>query len=100
MVKNLPANAEDMGLIPGSKDPLKEGMTTHFSILAWEIPCTEEPEGLQLRGSQRVGHNLVTSVFTFFHFQWIHRHIVNLRVKESKSEVAQSCPTLWRPCGL
>ena len=57
MVKNLPANAEDMGSIPGSKDPLKEGMATHFSILAWEIPCTEEPEGLQSMGSQRVRHD-------------------------------------------
>ena len=53
MVKNLPANAEDMGSIPGSKDPLKEGMTTHFSILAWEIPCTEEPEGLQSMALQK-----------------------------------------------
>ena len=35
-------------------------MATHSSILAWEIPCTEEPGGLQPMGLQRVGHNLAT----------------------------------------
>ena len=39
------------------EDPLEEEMATHSSILAWEIPWTEEPGGLQLMGSQRVGHN-------------------------------------------
>ena len=39
------------------EDPLEEEMATHSSILAWEIPWTEEPSGLQLMGSQRVGHN-------------------------------------------
>ena len=41
----------------GQEDPLEEGMTTHFSILAWRIPWTEEPGGLQSMGSQRVGHD-------------------------------------------
>ena len=41
----------------GQEDPLKEGMTTHSSILAWRIPWTEEPGRLQSMGSQRVGHN-------------------------------------------
>ena len=36
-----------MDLIPGSEDPLEEGMATHSSILAWEIPWTEEPGRLQ-----------------------------------------------------
>ena len=63
VVKNLPANAGDASLIPGSgrslgqEDPLEEGMATHSSILAWEIPWTEEPGGLQSTGSQRVGYN-------------------------------------------
>ena len=35
-------------------------MATHFTILAWEIPCTEEPGGLQSMGSQRVGHGSAT----------------------------------------
>ena len=38
---------------PGWGDPLEEGMTTHSSILAWEIPWTEEPNGLQSVGSQK-----------------------------------------------
>ena len=46
LVKNPRANAGDVGLILGSKDPLKEEMATQFSILAWEIPQTEEPGGL------------------------------------------------------
>ena len=54
MVKNLPANAGDTGSIPGSgrlPAPEKE-MATHSSILAWEIPWTEEPGGLQSKGLQ------------------------------------------------
>ena len=38
-------------------DPLEEGIATHSSILAWRIPWTEEPGGLQSIGSQRVGHD-------------------------------------------
>ena len=41
----------------GREDPLEEGMATHFSILAWRIPWTEEPGGLQSVGSQRVGYD-------------------------------------------
>ena len=41
----------------GQEDPLEEVMATHSSILAWEIPWTEEPGGLQSVGSQRVGHD-------------------------------------------
>ena len=47
MVKNLLANAGDIGSIPGSKDFLEKEMATHSSTLAWEIPWTEEPGGLQ-----------------------------------------------------
>ena len=57
MVKNLFAMQEiDVGSILVSGRPLEEEMTTHSSILAWEIPRTGEPGGLNL-GSQRVGHN-------------------------------------------
>ena len=41
----------------GQEDPLEKGTATHSSILAWRIPCTEEPGGLQSMGLQRVGHN-------------------------------------------
>ena len=40
----------------GQEDPLEEEMVAHSSTLAWRIPCTEEPGGLQSTGSQRVGH--------------------------------------------
>ena len=45
------------GSIPGREDPLEKEMATHSSILACEIPWTEEPGGLQSLGSQRVGHD-------------------------------------------
>jgi len=41
----------------GWEDPLEKEMATHSSILAWEIPWTQEPGGLQSMGLQRVGHN-------------------------------------------
>ena len=41
----------------GREDPLKDGMATHFSILAWRIPWTEEPGGLLSMGLQRVRHD-------------------------------------------
>ena len=46
MLKNLPATPENPGLIP-KEDPLEKRMATHSSILAWRIPWTEEPGGLQ-----------------------------------------------------
>ena len=52
MVKNLCANAGDVGSIPELEDPLEEGMATHSSILAWRIPLTEQPGGLWSIGSQ------------------------------------------------
>ena len=57
VVKNPPFNAGDAGSIPELGRPLEEKMATHSSILAWRIPWTEEPGGLQSRGSHRVGHN-------------------------------------------
>ena len=44
----------------GGEDPLEYEMATHSSILAWEIPRTEEPDGLQSMGSQRVGNDCAT----------------------------------------
>ena len=49
----------------GQKDPLEKEMATHCSILAWIIPWTEKPGGLQSMGLQRVGHNWVINTFTF-----------------------------------
>ena len=83
MVKNMPANAGDLGLISGLGRFLGRGNGNPYSgILAWEIPWTEESGGLQIKGSQRVGHNSMTEqqqtaptkccVFFFFFFlmQW------------------------------
>ena len=44
----------------GWEDPLEKEMATHSRIIAWEIPWTEEPGGLQSMGSKRIGHDLVT----------------------------------------
>ena len=44
----------------GREDPLEKEMATHSSILAWRIPWTEEPGGLQSMGWKRVGHDLLT----------------------------------------
>ena len=56
-VRNPPAMQETQVQSLGWEDPLEKGMTTHSSILAWRNPWTEEPDGLQSMGSQRVGHN-------------------------------------------
>ena len=56
-VKNLPAMQETLVLSLGWEDLLEKEMATHSSTLAWEIPWTEEPSGLQSTGSQRVEHN-------------------------------------------
>ena len=57
MVKHLPAVQETQVRSLGREDPLKKGMATHSSIIAWRIPRTEEPGGLQSVESQRVRHN-------------------------------------------
>ena len=53
---NLPAMWKPQVWSLGQEDPLEKGMETHSSILAWTIPGTEEPGGLQSMGSQRAGH--------------------------------------------
>ena len=63
-VKNPPAMPETRVRSLGQEDLLEEGMAPHSSILAWKIPWTEEPGGLQSIGSQKVGHDLVTKPIT------------------------------------
>ena len=55
-VKNLPAMQETQVRSLGGEDPLEIGMTIHSSILAWKIPWTEEPAGLQSMGWLRLRH--------------------------------------------
>ena len=57
MVKNSPTVQETQVRFLGWEDPLEKEVATHSSVLAWEILWTEEPGGLQPRGSQRVGHD-------------------------------------------
>ena len=58
VVKNLPANAGDAEILSlGWEDPLKKEMATHSSILAWEIPWTEEAGRLQSTESQRIRYD-------------------------------------------
>ena len=56
-VKRLPAMRETRVQSLGLEDPLEKEMATHSTILAWRIPWTEEPGGLQSTGMQRVGHD-------------------------------------------
>ena len=56
-VKNLPAVQETWVWSLGREDPLEKEIATHSSILAWKIPRTEEPGGLQSMGLQRVMHD-------------------------------------------
>ena len=56
MVKNLPTIQETWVQPLGQEDLLEKGMATHSSILAWRLPWTEQPGGLQSTGLQKVGH--------------------------------------------
>ena len=60
VVKNLPANEGDAGLVPGSGRSPGRGNSYHSCIHAWRIPWTEDPGGLQSMGLQRVGHDSAT----------------------------------------
>ena len=64
MVKNLPAMQETQVQSLGWDNPLKKGLATHSSILAWKVLWTEKPGRLQSLGSQRVGHSWATNTFT------------------------------------
>ena len=57
MIRNLPAVQETWVQSLGRKEPLERGMAIHSSILAWIIPWTEEPDGLQSMELQRLGHD-------------------------------------------
>ena len=61
MVKNSPVMQETWDQSLSQEDSLKKGMATHSNILAWRIPWTGEPDGLQSMGSQRVRHDLATN---------------------------------------
>ena len=62
LVKNLPEMWETWVISLGWEDPLEKGMATYSSMLAWRIPWTEEPGGLQSMGSQRVRYDWASSL--------------------------------------
>ena len=68
MVKNPPAMQDTWIQCLGQEDPLEKGMATYYSILAWRIPWTEEPGGLQSMGSQRSCTRLSDKHFYFSYF--------------------------------
>ena len=71
MVKNLAAMQETRVLSLGGELPLEKGRATHSSTLAWGIPWTEEPGGIQSFGSQRVGHDQGTNTYLYTYIQSI-----------------------------
>ena len=62
--KESACNVGDPGSVPGLRDPLEKEVAIHSNILAWKIPETEEPGGLQSMGSQIAGHDSVTNTHT------------------------------------
>ena len=65
MVKNLLAMQKTWVRSLGWEDPLEKGMATHSSILAWKVPWTKEPGGVQSMGLQRVGFDWATHFFNY-----------------------------------
>ena len=79
----------DAGLIPGPEDPLQESMATHSSILAWKIPWTEEPGGLQSNGVAKSWTRL--KGLSTQHAQ----EYENVRLVESPSSTPALASCLW-----
>ena len=65
LVKNSPAMQKTPVQFLDWEDPLEKGMVTHSSVLAWRIPWTDKPGGLQSMGLRRAGHDLAANTFTF-----------------------------------
>ena len=102
-VKNLPAMWENWVLSLGQEDPLKKGMTTHCSILAYELPRTEEPGGLQSMELQRAGHDwTMTNTFTFSAWPGFPQGLLALPIAPTPagdaslpSQHSLPCPSPW-----
>ena len=73
---NLPAVWETWVQSLYWEDSLEKGKGTHSSILAWRIPWTEEPGGLQSKGLQRVRHNWVTNTFTWYNVEILNIYFI------------------------
>ena len=90
-LKHLPAMWKTWVQSLGWEDPLEKEMTTHFSILDWRIPWMEEPGRLQSMGSQRIGHNWVTSLFLLFLVLYL-LHGINTHLFLWKGQILQITP--------
>ena len=75
-VKNRPAAQETLVPSPGQEDPLEKEMATHSRILAWEIPWTEEPGGLESRGCEE-SDTTEQLTLSLLHFHFHHPILVN-----------------------
>ena len=119
VIKNPPAVQETWVCSLDWEDPLEKEMATHFSILAWEIPCTEEPGGLQSKDLDMTEwvstHTCVFYILLhlLLRFNYFLHHIlansfpsiVTIFNEKVKVKGAQSCPALWNPmdytvCGI
>ena len=89
MVKNLPAMQETWVQSLDWEDPLKEGMATHSSILAWRIPWTEMPGELQSIVLQRVGHDSATNIFFIFKYVYLEMRFCIISVNGKSKHTPQ-----------
>jgi len=80
--KHPPAMQETQVRSLGQEHPVEKEMATHSSILAWKIPWTEEPGGLQSVGLQRVGHDWVTDTHTHTHGRNQHNIVERLKISK------------------
>ena len=92
MVKNLPETQETQIRPLGQEDPLEKAVATHSSILAWRIPRTEEPGGLQSMGSQRVRHDWATNTLCYSSYNTLTQE---LRHKLTSQEVGMIFTSYW-----
>ena len=100
MVKNMPAMQETRVRSLDQENPLEKEMATWVSILAWEIPWTEEPGRLQSMGLQRVGHNWATNISSQNILATILRYQLNpkeMHISLLLLFIAQLCLTLCDP---
>ena len=75
----------------GREDPLEKEMATLSSILAWRIPWTEEPAGLQSMGWQRVGHDWVTNTHTYIHTYYFSGCVESYEEEETFFKTLSHC---------
>ena len=87
----------------GQEDPLEEEMATHSSIIAWEIPWTEEPGGLQSMGSRRVGYDLVTKQQQAWKNNWnsyMTKRVEGIRLKKKTNWTQNIFSNLKERCNV